>query len=362
MPVGTRWIEAARRLLWRLRENKKQLIIDALLWAALIVFLIINAVGVNALTKYSSISLRYEKAFSGQAAYQARQYSIEQSDKDTFWLTYWHEAQVRFEGDFNGADATCIMFSGDASLVWPARYLTGTAPGVTDGAGCSVSSALAWTLWGGNDVVGKTINVDDEARIVRGVFECGDSLALVSVRDEDISQSFTAVELSGGPSAPDRSEVLSFARAAGLGSPNSILMGTPASLASALMALPLIILAFYGLALCIARLRVRPVVFAGILLSVLIGFAFLLPWLLDLLPGWMIPTRWSDFSFWGGLVKQVGEDLREYLVLTPRSRDVEYKLLLIKQAGISFVAASLALSVCFRWHWNRSRRASAQSA
>lgn len=340
---------------WFQRINIKQFLMDALLWCALAVFVILSVINVSALRAYPLTSIRYETPFSGKIAYQARQYSVEHIDDETFWPTFWHETQASIEGEYSSTNAACILFSGDATLVWPAQYLTGTAPGATDGAGCAVSSSLAWELWGGTDVVGKEVVIDDEARTVRGVFKGDDLLALVSVRDEDTTQSFTAVELSGGPSSITRSNVKSFASAAGLGSPGNILMGMPVSLASALTALPLFILALYGFSLCIARLRTRPAAIQGSLLLALIVFAVFLPGLLDMLPGWMIPTRWSDFSFWGDLVSQIGNDLREYLLLNPKLRDVQYKVLLLKQAGIAFLSVGCALSICFRWHSKRQR-------
>ena len=346
-------VEAGAVLRWFHFIDVKQFLLSSLLWCVLGVFLVFGALNANDVSQYSSVSLRYETPFSGQTAYQARQYSVEHSGDDAFWLTFWHEAKLLFESEFNSSSAVCIYFSGDAALVWPAQYLGGAAPGVTDGAGCSVSSALAWALWGSADVVGKTVDIGGETRIVRGVFEGEDELALLSVRDEVRSQSFTAAELSGGPSGPTRSDVTSFARSAGLGAPDIVLMGTPSSLAAALSALPLIILAVYGLSLCIARLRARPTALRLGLLVVLLGFAVLLPGLLDLAPGWLIPTRWSDFSFWGSLRDQIGGNLREYLVLTPRLRDVTYKVLLLKQAGIAFMATGCALSICFRWHARR---------
>ena len=349
-------VGAAPVLQWLQFINIKQLLVGSLLWCVLAALIMFGVLNVNAISQYASISLRYETPFSGQTAYQARQYSIEHSEDKAFWLTFWHETKLLFESEFNSVSAACILFSGDAALVWPAKYLDGTAPGVTDGSGCSVSSALAWALWGSSDVVGKTVDIGDETRFVRGVFESEDELALLSVRDEVRSQSFSAVELSGGPADPTRSDVISFARSSGLGAPDSVLMGTPASFAAALAALPLVILAIYGLALCIARLKTRPAALRLSLLFTLLVVAVSLPGLLDMLPGWMIPSRWSDFSFWGSLKNQIGDNFKEYLLLAPRLRDVAYKVLLLKQAGIAFLATGCAMAICFRWHGRRSKQ------
>ena len=347
--------------------NKKQFLVGMLLWVALAVLLVIGMTNVSNLRQYPAISLRYNNPVSGKAAYSARLYSVENKD-DAFWLTFWHETNADYDSGYdsgnnsgynsgyNRVNAVCILFSGEAALVWPARYLSGTAPGVTDGIGCAVSSALARELWGGDDVVGKFVGIDDEIRVVRGVFEGSEQMALVSVRDEDTSRSFSAVELSAGPSDPVRSDAESFAIAAGLGRPDSILTGTPVALSAVLAVLPLVILALYGLALCITKLKYHPAAFRIVLLSVFLGFAVVLPELLDKLPGWAIPTRWSDFSFWGSLVNRLGDNLLEYLLLSPCLRDVEYKILLYKQIGISLLSVNCSLSICFFWHRNHYSR------
>jgi len=351
----TPFVKTERVFLRRQMSISRQWIIDALLWCALCASLILGAANISVLRRYPQISLRYDRQISGQTAYNARQYAIRQGGEDTFWLTFWHETKAVFSGEYNTANAGCILYSGDAQLVWVGIYLYGTAPGVTDSAGCAVSTALAWELWGGIDVVGKTVEVGDQTRTVRGVFEGEEALALLSVRDEDTEQSFTAVELSAGPISPAKADVERFAMAAGLGRPDYTLMGTLNSLAEIISALPLMILVIYALAIIVGRLKKHPAAYRMILFAALMGFAFLLPGLLDMLPGWMIPTRWSDFSFWGSLSKQIGKDLREFFMLPPKLRDVELKILLLKQAGIAFLSASLALSICFRQSSNERR-------
>lgn len=327
--------------------HKKQLFAYVLLWVAMAVLLVSGMENVNSLREYPSVSLRYDKPISGKVAYSARQYSIEHDGENTFWLTFWHETKAEYEADHNSTAAACILFSGDAAVVWPARYLAGVAPSVIDGVGCMVSSALAGELWGGYDIVGKSVEVDNEPRVVRGVFESTELLALVAVKDEDTSQSFSAVELTGGPANATRSDAEGFAIAAGLGQPGSVLMGTPVSFSAILAILPLLILIIYSLALCYSKFKFHRTVLRIVLLLSFFGFALLLPVLLDMLPDWVIPTRWSDFSFWGELANRLGDNLREYLVLSPLLRDVEYKILLYKQIGIAFLSVSCSLFICF---------------
>jgi len=99
--------------------------------------------------------------------------------------------------------------------------------------------------------------------------------------------------------------------------------------------LPLLILGVYVLVLIVLyikkhyRAAVAPIMFLGLIL-----FAVLLPVLLNALPVWMIPTHWSDFSFWSGLLQQGRDSLRQFLSVNPALRDAEIRMLLLGQAGI----------------------------
>ena len=329
-------------------------IADALLWCLLCALLIAGSLNRGAVRQYSSVSLRYDAPISGQAAYAARLYSISQNDQRPFWPAFWKEHTATIKSEFVTADVDCISFSGDAALVWPAAYISGASPGVVDDHGCSVSEALAWRLWGSSDVVGMSVDVDGAARIVRGVFKNANEMALISYRDENTSQSWTAVELSGGPADCARGDAESFALASGLGKPDAILMRGPSSVAGFLAAAPLLILCVYGLALLISGVGKRfPAMRAPFLFMILIALAALAPPILDLLPSWSVPTRWSDFSFWVSLLDQASSGLREFFRAAPGLRDVELRMLLVSQASIALAAICVSLSVCFRWQIRR---------
>jgi len=309
------------------------------------VFGILFALGfrqANAIQQFSSASLRYNEPVSGQAAQRARQYSIENAE--TFWPTFWHEGTVELSVGMRTAQANAILFSGDAALVWQARYITGTAPSSVDGSGIAVSEALAHRLWGSTDIVGMSVYVDEKPRIVRGVFEGSTELALLSFHIEDTLQSWTAVELAGGNRNPTRSHAQSFATAAGLGTPDYILMGGAMAAARFMSVLPLLILAVYALVLIIRFIKkhycaaVTPIIFLGLTI-----FAILLPLLLNILPAWIIPTHWSDFSFWFSLLNQASGNLREFLSVNPTLRDVELRMLLLGQAGIMVLSTCCAI-------------------
>ncbi|MCL2047860.1 MAG: hypothetical protein FWG87_03940 [Defluviitaleaceae bacterium] len=308
-------------------------------WCIFAVLLILGVREASTISKFSKISLRYQNAISGQAAYRAREYSAVNA---AFWLIFWRESTATLSVGFGDVASDTILFSGDANLVWHAEYVAGYAPGAEDEAGIAVSQALANRLWGSTNIIGQAVEIDEQTRFVRGVFVGGANLALLSFPLEDVSQSWTGVELYGEQLHFGAAEA--FAAASGLGRPEYILTGEVISLAWAFALLPLLVPAVYALFLVIKYMRMyhprtlMPLFFAGLLL-----FAVLLPALLDALPDWVVPTRWSDFSFWSSLAEQTGDSLRVFLSAVPTMRDVELKVRLLRVVGIGFLGVCLGL-------------------
>ncbi len=335
------------------KAKRVRIITDVLLWGFLCVLLsagFINARSITAL--YPPMSLRFDAPISGQTVRAVRMYSIEHKGESSFWPSFWSQEQVLFSTELREVRADAILFSGEATLVWPAEYLEGTAPGITDGVGCALSSELAWQLFGSTDVVGKTVEVDGTKRIIRGVFQGEHLLALLCVSDEDSSQNFRAVELSGGSDATLRRDIEAFCAASGLGTPRVRIMGQTISfLAEFLAVVPLLIPAVYLLVRGLRWLRRRFVLFRKFWWFVFfLGFALSLPSILEVLPSWLIPTRFSDFSFWSSLLNQGGDSIREFFSVLPCLRDVEGYTLLLKHGVFVFFAVCCSVSLCFRWH------------
>lgn len=339
------------------RGKVKALIADVLLWCLLGALLAAGFVNAANIAGGSVFSLRFENTISGQTAYKARQYSIEHSSEDTFWPTFWREEAFSFSSEYATVSADCIVFSGEATLVWPAKYTSGNAPGVLDDTGCAISTTLAWRLWGSTDVVGKTLEKGDEVLPVRGVFESERELALVSFRDEDVSQSWSAVELTGGSKWAVRSDAVSYASASGLGSPKTVLSGGGIAFAAdAMSALPVIFLLIYALILFIGFIRKQSALIRTLVpFLILLGFALALPSLLELIPAWLIPSRWSDFSSWSSLITKVKDGVSEFISASPQLRDVDERMLFLKQAVLCLTSSICATAVCFRWHMRESK-------
>ncbi len=326
------------------RPAKKRLI-GAVLWLGWALLVYAGLVNVNWLAAaYPAVSLRYDTPISHAAATQARKQAAEQGEAAAFWPTFWAEQEGVETQGLHKAFARCLWFSGEAALVWPADFARGGAPGPLDEAGCCVSSALAWQLWGGEDVLGSAMAIGERSYTVRGVFREDDWLVMAGVGEAAFAGGWQAVELAGRPDGEARAAALGFARASGLGEPSTLVDGPGmASLAGFLAALPVAVMGLVLLVMLLRRLakalpgsgKAWPLAFAALLL-----FALALPALLEALPPTFIPTRFSDFGFWARLAQAQWEYAKEWLLLRPRHIDLRAKLLLAAQAGL-FAAQSI---------------------
>jgi len=301
---------------------------------------------------YTPFSLRYDTPIYGQTAYDARKYSIQNTNDTTLWLTYWREDIVKLIGEFSSFHAKAIIYSGDPALVWSAEYVNGAAPGIIDDFGCAVSDSLAFKLWGSTDIIGKSVLVDDVKRIIRGVFKNDHELILISYPDEDTSQYWHVVELSGDSLDFTRFDVINHATQIGLNNPDNILTSSELLFLVFFMAIiPVSIVCFYGLILIYSYMKKYHEFISRLLVyGLFISLVLALPVLLAFLPGYFIPTRWSDFQFWSNLISQMRFNFREFLVVSPTLRDIEGSILLIRHVFICFLASICAVIVCFRFN------------
>ena len=317
-----------------------------LIWCVTGIVIIVGFYNAAHAKRYANFSLRYATPVSGQVAYDARLYAV--GREDAFWPTFWREYTAEFSNDYVTVNSIAIAFSGSASMVWPADYINGNAPGETDITGVAVSDALAFKLWGSTDVIGMTVKTDGVSRVVRGVFSSEYEMALVSFADKDFS--WNAVELSGGSINTVRNDAENFAAASGLGRPASIISAGIPYAANTMALAPVLLLFLYGFIMtAVFIFKQYRSVFAPGLFSFLIIFAFLLPQLLDMLPAWAIPTMWSDFSFWNSLIRGGTDSVKEFLGATPYLKDVELKWLLIKQSAIMLFNICGSIIICQRW-------------
>ena len=195
----------------------------------------------------------------------------------------------------------CIAYCGSADDCLPVLYENGTAPGAV-GRQCAVSAGLARQLFGSADVVGLAVVHGRERYHISGVFRAEDAVLLYPG-----TGGYTCAELRGVSADTPKADAEQWCAAAGLGAPQCIVYGPQrAWLASVVSCLPLALCVLGGAFLLLrASLRWPPLSRQGAWLAGALALACLLPAALQALPGWLIPARWSDFSFWERLVEQI---------------------------------------------------------
>lgn len=167
---------------------------------------------------------------------------------------------------------------------------------------------------------------------------------------ESLDHGFSNIEFWGGYAAPPVETVQQLLRAAGIAQQVTLYFPFPwmaALTAYALCPAGLVLLAA-------ARTlggRVRrgcPKETCWFVLGGAFLLALVLPALLRLLPPWITPARWSDFSYWGGLLPAVGKAIETGFSLNPCAKDVLAKWntlgLLIAATLANAAAGKLMLS------------------
>lgn len=277
-----------------------------------------------------SISLRYASPLTAQQIERARAYAEKNAAP---FLTFWTESSTFVTFQEHGVQAAQILYDGDPELPYPVTYRHGGPPGL-DKTSCAVSTGLAWELWQADRVVGMTVEIEGTKYTVSGVFE---EEACRLFRRADAG--FTAVEIPDTPQGEDSYRYAQdLVAKSGLGLASGILWGSGmAGIGRALCFLPLILAACYLLVSCFAKLKKLPGIVWGVLI---LGAVLALPQILEAVPGWLVPTRWSDFSFYARLWDTFCQRWRELLLLNPTPMDAQRKTLFL---GLLFCA----LGCCF---------------
>ena len=328
-----------------------QVLLDVVLCAALFLLYMLSRGNAERIgSTFTPYSLRYYDELSPQSAYQAMEWAVKNSDSARFWPAFWSEINAEVESEFSKTGADVIYYSGDESLVWDARYLSGSAPGFIETRACAVSTALAYSLWGNRNVTGMSLSVEGESYTVSGVFEEEKGVALISLGENNEERAWQAAELSCKTYETTIDDAKSFAASSGLGMPDVIVEGeSPYFLAKIAANIPPVFLlvcgVFWALRAAAGRYKTTKRVLGFL---VLVSIVIMLPALLSSAPQWLIPDRWSDFSFFKRVVDSFAERAADFLAVRPLSRDVVCKTLLMKQAALFFLASVLAVAFAVR--------------
>ncbi len=256
--------------------------------------------------------------------------------------TLWRELGDQTVSQPGGGALRCDLLQcwGAAEDLLPLPLRAGFWPARGDTAGCAVDEGAAAALWGSADAVGRTLEWDGGRYTVRGVFRGDGGLVLV--------QGDPGLELPCGklllvfPEGGGREAAGAFLNAAGLAEGAVLDLPLLGQCLRGLSALPGGLLLVWIWALLLGRgrrLGGTPLLLACYLpAAVLCAGAALwaagFPWTI---PAQLLPSRWSDFSFWPRLLETHWARLTAFLAQSPGRRDV---LLWPCALGVPLLAAA----------------------
>lgn len=249
--------------------------------------------------------IRFGSAITEDTLEQVEAFVTSEENTQGIYASFWgQESMTVFTQDGRKADSVIgIGYYGSAEDCLPMPYRQGGAPG-TSGSGCALSEALAQTLFGSTDVVGMKVRAKRQVYTITGIFVAEDPVFLFPSKSQ-----LTCAELRGVSWDAPKADVEAWCTAAGLPAPECIVYGPQrAWILSLLCGAPLLVT---GIAFCASAIRwsyswpkgLRETIWFA--LAVLA--ALMLPNVLEALPGWLIPGRWSNFQFW----EDLGENIRD---------------------------------------------------
>lgn len=310
--------------------------------AVLLALLYFSFSSTNAFSSiYPAISLRYENPFTQAQIDTALEYSAENG---TLELAFGGESTAAVSFQNKAQSSTVIRFLGDGGACFPAVFVRGGYAGDRDAFCCSVSTQLAWQLFGSDDIVGQNVQIDDKSYEIRGVFKNDEN---VCVTGADSKATLTNAEISGTTPTDRRTQALNFAKSAGFGAPKSMVYGeSMAALANLAAWLPLFMAACFMLCAVFGKISALPQGVNGVaIFAAALCFALLLPFILAEIPAWLIPAKWSDFTFWTTLWQTLGDRIKEWFSLAPCIKDVAAKGEMLRLTIFTVAACGCAVNL-----------------
>lgn len=287
--------------------------------------------------QYGSVSLRYHDGVSKQQVEQVKQYLSMETLKETtqemseikIFPTFWKEQDGIFESEFKKAETLMLVYLGEGYQVYSVEFLSGGYPVEGDTKSCAISDSLAFELYGSKDVIGLVLEHQEDKYTIRGVFKDEVKIGMF-VGEED--ENYTVVELVGDMKGDSEGTVTIFVGNSGLEAPDQIVYGIGiASLLELACNLPLLIVVIWLSLNSISLIQNRyPEIKEILWIFVFLLFAYNLPSLLEQIPQWILPSRWSDFTFWQSLLETMIMRIEEWFFLQVTIKDVIIKFIILK--------------------------------
>lgn len=320
----------------KVREIIAKMILPSVLFALFFLLLFSSLKTANELADiYPNWSLRYDESIDENAIKDSRRFFCENEEFEIA-VTFWTEKPMTLDYEGTSITADAVLYDGESAYASPVKLLYGKYLGEEESGAVMISSALSWKLFGGINSLGMTINIDDTEKEIIGIFE--DDSEKVIIKNTDYRLSFENVELRDIKGNVTREDIGSISSSAGLGAPTSIIDG--AGMTDLLKGISYLSIAIFVIIVFVMLLRLikKSWVRMTVIFVALLAITLMLPVLLGAFPSFLIPSKWSDFSFWVSLMNTLKANVHSWFSVKPYERDILAKFVIAKSAVLSLLS------------------------
>ncbi len=301
---------------------------------------------------YETVSIRLKsEPVSTRVLLQANKNESQADDMDHMSITAWNcleNVKLECEELATSVKANQIEVFGDVTKVYPIELEYGNVLSFDDTEGCLIDEATAYDLFHTKDVVGNLLIYANQRYCVRGVLRSNEKVMIIQTREE--SKTFSNLELTFKNQENAKQLAEEFLRKYGMADRYVLIDGYLLTRGlSLIVRLPAWLLGFfliYDLLFILYRRRSYPF-HAIALVIVLIIFWQILSRMMEFelfIPEELIPTKWSDFTFWSNKFIDLSNWMKDISYIMPHYKDVMFKrfagqsLFFIAAATIGMVA------------------------
>ena len=269
---------------------------------------------------HGAVSIRYEEPIlTGQEITNIIEGMISKKDNNIPEVTLWQrEGDVLITNEARNTSVSIglITVAGDMTKVYPDSILYGGYLSKGDSKGCVIDKDTAYKLFHSENAVGVTISLNDKEYTVRGILhEIGSNTMIVQEEQQVVAKEggikYSCMELVFSDTEDAKRLAENFLHTNGFSNPNAYIDGYRyQKLSYLLIHTPLWFGAMLIIIYCVRRVN-KWKASKVLVVSGWIGIILLSAILIKITnvhifySSSMLPTRWSDFDFWGNQLKQL---------------------------------------------------------
>ena len=302
---------------------------------------------------YQSVSVRLEEKnqVTKKSLLSALENEKIKSTADIPVITAWNsltDRQVKNDEIGTVTSVRLLEIYGDVRQVYPIELTGGSILVNEDYNGCLIDEKTAYELFKTTAATGCFITYENKLYCIRGVIKAPEPMVLIQISEEN--QSYSNLELVY--SNNDNGEFMAdaFLQQNLLSFHYTIINGCFfAKIMNEIIKLPAWLLGFYMMFLILRfiwkrrTLPIQAFLFLFAFVGVYIGLSRLIQFKIDV-PQCLIPTKWSDFSFWTGKLHDLMKEWGQISYILPLPKDIIF-VKYVKQCLFDSMTASVGMIV-----------------